>query len=396
MEFQAAKSSLDPILGVVGKIVESSRASNLGYTEITDHFLLEAKDGVLEVTATDTVTFMRMACSVDIQTPGAVAVNAPTLGRAVRVLPDDNIKFKLNDEQMTISAGRGRYVLPTLPAGDYPSFPEPEGKQDADFKISVPDLHHLLHTTAVCASDNESRYYLNGVYLHSDEGKLLAVATDGMRLARCHIKSPGGAEKMKGVIIPRRAVGQIESLLADRLKLDRDADKEEEAEEVREHDPVSVSTGETMAWFALGKTRIATKLVDGAFPDYDRVIPRDNNRLLSVAVAPLKEALARALVVSTDNVSAVRFDLENDSVKVSSGESNMGNFEDTLDAAYDSETLAVGFNGSLLSELMPPLQEILGDDGRIDLHLLDEVSPMLFHASGDDPSLVYVLMPLRI
>ncbi|MGR4000461.1 MAG: DNA polymerase III subunit beta [Alphaproteobacteria bacterium] len=390
----------------MGAIVESSRGAQVGHREITNHFLLEAKDGALGVTGTDTVTFVRMHTTVDLKTPGVIAVQARTLERAVRALPDGNVAFRLEDEQLVVSAGRGRYVLPILPGGDYPSFPEPTAHQDAEFKLPISTLHRLLHTTALCASDNESRYYLNGIYLHVNGDRLLAVATDGMRLARCHVEAPKGASTMKGVIVPRRAIAQIETLLGEQLKQSRDGTGgTDEADGAKEGDAstsrqspksLTLSTSETMAWFTLDKTQIATKLVDGAFPDYERVIPRENNRVLSMPIGPLKEAITRAMVVvSSDGVSAVRFDVEKGALNLSSGEASVGRFEDNLEIAYDGDPIAIGFNGALFAELLPPLQESLGESGQAELHLLDESSPMLFH-SADDDSLVYVLMPLRI
>ena len=420
VKLQISAKELEPLVGYVSAVADSGRGASSSAVNITSHLLLEAKDGQLEITGTDAVTYVRACAATEKSSKeGACAAPAKLLERAVRALSGGGeIALSLEGDALRLAAGRGVYDLPTLPAGDYPGFPEP-GKSETSFELAVADLRRLLAGTAFCASNNETRYYLNGVYLHPQDGKLVAAATDGLRLARCEIPAPKAAAAMKGVILPRKAVAQVEALL-ERAGEEKewvrggskgagkdagkggDEKKEAKGGAKSKHAPggepasLRLRAGESMAWIELGTTRIATKLVDGAFPDYRRVIPAEGGAMLTAGIDELRAALLRAAVVADrDQGSAVKLTLAKDELSFEAGDRAHGSFADKITASYKGGGLAIGFNAELLGEFLPALAARGEGAGRARLQLSDESTPLRMSREGDE-GLVYVLMPLRL
>ena len=413
MKLQISAKELEPLVGYVSAVADSGRGAASSAVNITSHLLLEAKDGQLEITGTDAVTYVRACAATEKSSKGgACAAPAKLLERAVRALSGGGeISLSLEGDALRLAAGRGVYDLPTLPAGDYPGFPEP-GKSETNFELAVADLRRLLAGTAFCASNNETRYYLNGVYLHAQDGKLVAAATDGLRLARCEIPAPKAAAAMKGVILPRKAVAQVEVLLEQHARVGEekvraagksgDEGEKKGAKGAAKPAPggkpasLRLRAGESMAWIELGTTRIATKLVDGAFPDYRRVIPAEGGPVLTAGIDELRAALLRAAVVADrDQGSAVKLTLAKDELSFEAGDRARGSFADKIPASYKGGGLAIGFNAELLGEFLPALAARGEGAGRALLQLSDESTPLRMSREGDE-GLVYVLMPLRL
>jgi DNA polymerase-3 subunit beta len=272
---------------------------------------------------------------------------------------------------LTLQSGRSKFRLQTLPPEDFPEFnPAP---MDFTFTIGAKTLQAIIEQTSFAMSTEATRYYLNGIYLHCTEGGLLrAVSTDGHRLARFEMEAPEGAIGMPGIIVPRKTTSEI-------LNLTKSGEGE-----------VTVELSATKIRICMGDTTLTSKLIDGTFPDYERVVPRTNDKNASFDRAKLAEAVERVSVVASEKSRAVRIDLTKDSLKLSVTSADAGNAEDEIDVSYEDDPLTIGFNSAYLSTALSVLS---GEEVKLSLN--DGGSPALFTAA-DMPGLLVVLMPMRV
>ena len=380
--------------------------------DITTHLLMEVKDStLLEITATDLSMEARVSLKITGGKKGACTANAVTFNNSVSGLPSGALlEVAFAKEEIVVKSGRARFSLVTLPAKDYGVFSgEDPAKGASRFAMPPADLRRLLLSALPCAADDETRYYLTGIYLHIQDGKLHAAATDGFRLALASIPVPKGAEKMKGVIVPRKAVQTVVQFI-DGVLASEDASQ-----------PVQIEADENTVRFTLAKASLMTKLIDGAFPDYTRVVPKNNETLLKAEPRAFLAGLKRALIIAAqpDQSQAVRLALSKGEMTLSANAATIGAYEDKMDVTFDADDLEISFNGKMLSELVgqfsasPKATAAKGDDDEEDsddseatadagnassslcVKFLDSTSPLLMHAEGGEKSLVYVLMPLR-
>ena len=234
-------------------------------------------------------------------------------------------------------------------------------------------MRHQIDTTRFAISTEETRYYLNGIYFHkSDSGALAAVATDGHRLALAQMSMPQGAQDLPNIILPRKAVGELRKLLDD-----------EEGE-------VNVRLSETRAEFSFGQVRLTSKLIDGSFPDYTRVIPRGNDKVLSVDRGLFSAAVDRVSTISSEKSRSVKLSLTENLLTLSASTPEASSAVEELEVSYSGEGLDIGFNARYLLEIA---QQIEGDV--MQMALSDPGSPSLISTPGDDDNL-FVLMPMRV
>jgi len=284
-------------------------------------------------------------------------------------LTDDGISGRL-----TVQAGRSNFSLATLPKEDFPVMASSE--YTANFSAPAPVLRRLFDKSKFAISTEETRYYLNGVYMHvatGEDGQVLrCVATDGHRLARIDATLPEGADTMPGVIVPRKTVNELRKLLDD--------------DEVQ----IAVSVSETKVRFATPEITLTSKVIDGTFPDYSRVIPTGNTRQLEVDAAEFAKAVDRVATVSSERSRAVKLALDEDRLVLSVNAPDAGAAEEELAVAYGDERLEIGFNAKYLLEIASQVDR--------------ENAVFLFNSSGDptlmregnDTSAVYVVMPMRV
>jgi len=284
-------------------------------------------------------------------------------------LTDDGAEGRL-----TVEAGRSNFSLATLPKEDFPVMATSE--YSSNFSAPAVVLRRLFDKSKFAISTEETRYYLNGVYMHisdSDGGKVLrCVATDGHRLARIDAELPSGAAEMPGVIVPRKTVGELRKLLDD-----------DEAK-------IAVSVSETKIRFATPDITLTSKVIDGTFPDYTRVIPQGNTRKLEVDAAEFAKAVDRVATVSSERSRAVKLTLAEDKLILSVNAPDSGAAEEELAVAYGDEHLEIGFNAKYLLEIANQVDR--------------ENAVFMFNSSGDptlmregnDTSAVYVVMPMRV
>lgn len=373
MKFTAEKSVLLKALSHVQSAVEKR-----GTIPVLSNVRLEAgKDGLL-LTATDMEIAITESVPVSIKNPGDSTLPAQMLYDIVRKLPEGSQVEIASDEknpsQMTVKSGRSRFSLMSLPSEDFPSFDQ--GEMDNSFSLSAEDLGSLLDKVRVAMSAEESRFYLSGIYLHVLGGadgaqELRSVSTDGHRLARVTLPVPDGASGMPGVIIPRKTVNELKKLLS-------------------EHSgDVSVSLSSSKIRFDLGGMSVVSKLIDGNFPDYERVIPKDNDKVMEVSAKALIEAVDRVSTVSTERARTVRFVISGGNVSVSVQSPDGATASEDLEANYSAGTIETGFNFRYVLDILSQIES-----DTVQMIFSDGSSPALIR-DPSDVSVVYVMMPMR-
>ena len=347
---------------------------------ILSNVLIEASaDGRVRIMATDLdLQVVESLDAASVETAGAITVQAHLLFDIARKLPDGSqVSLETADNRMTVKAGRSRFQLPTLPRDDFPVIVE--GDLPTGFELPARLLAELIDRTRFAISTEETRYYLNGIFLHvsdDDQPVLRAAATDGHRLARFTIARPEGAAGMPDVIVPRKAVGELRKLLEE--SLDGNVQVDLSASKIR---------------FTLGGEGgvvLTSKLIDGTFPDYSRVIPTGNDKLLKLDPKSFYEGVDRVATIATEKTRAVKMGVEADKVTLSVTSPDNGTAAEEVPADYRSDALEIGFNANYLKDI---LHQIDGDT--VELHLADPGAPTLIRQDEKSPAL-YVLMPMRV
>ncbi|OCC23101.1 DNA polymerase III subunit beta [Croceicoccus estronivorus] len=344
---------------------------------ILSNVLIEAAgDGTLKVMATDLdLQVAESLSAVSVESPGAITVSAHLLFDIARKLPDGSqVSLDAAENRMVVKAGRSRFSLPTLPRDDFPVIVE--GDLPTSFEISAKALAELIDRTRFAISTEETRYYLNGIFLHVTDDELKAAATDGHRLARFTIPRPDGAEGMPDVIVPRKAVAELRKLLEEAL--DTNVEIDLSASKIR---------------FTLGGENgvvLTSKLIDGTFPDYSRVIPTGNDKLLKLDPKSFFEGVDRVATIATEKTRAVKMGLDHDKVTLSVTSPDNGTAAEELPADYSADGFEIGFNANYLKDI---LSQIEGDT--VELHLADAGAPTLIRQDAKSAAL-YVLMPMRV
>ncbi|EAQ30414.1 DNA polymerase III beta subunit [Erythrobacter sp. NAP1] len=347
---------------------------------ILSNVLIDASDGgSVKVMATDLdLQVVETMNASSVESPGAITVSAHLLFDIARKLPDGaQVSLETAENRMEVKAGRARFKLPTLPRDDFPVIVE--GDLPTSFEIPARTLAQMIDATRFAISTEETRYYLNGIFLHvtdEDEPVLKAAATDGHRLARFTLARPDGAEGMPDVIVPRKAVAELRKLLEEALD-----------------GAVQVDLSASKIRFTLGGEGgvvLTSKLIDGTFPDYSRVIPTGNDKLLKVDPKLFFEGVDRVATIATEKTRAVKMGLDADKVTLSVTSPDNGNAAEELMADYKSDGFEIGFNANYLKDILGQF-----DAEEIELHLADAGAPTLIRESDTSPAL-YVLMPMRV
>jgi len=372
MKVTIERSALVKALGHVQSVVERRNT-----IPILSNVLMQAKGGALTLTATDLDIEISEDAPADVANEGAATASALTLFEIVKRLPDGaQVRLELSQEEgrLQVSAGRSEFALAVLPDDDFPSL----SADDLDTRFSMPteDLLRLISKTRFAMSQEETRYYLNGVYLHAatdgDAPLLRAAATDGHRLARLDAPLPDGAAAMPGVIVPRKAIAELARLL----------------EDAQENVEIAVSAAKIR--FGFGAGYLTSKLIDGSFPDYERVIPKGNANILRVDTKEFSQAVDRVSTVSADRTRSVKIALEADRLRLTVNNPETGSALEELSVDYSGEPLEIGFNARYLLDVA---QQVNGEMATF--HLADPSSPTVI-ADEEDERALYVLMPLRV
>ena len=374
MKFSIDRSALLMALQHVHSVVERRNT-----IPILSNVLIEAKEDGVYLTATDmdiaVIEKVDMEKSEIIQL-GTITTSAQMLYDIVRKLPE-NIKVELlseKNDRLGIKASSSSFALNCLPSEDFPSISEEDFKHS--FDIDAIDLIRLIDKTSFSMSSEETRYYLNGIYLHSiKEGeinKLRTVATDGHRLSRVDMSLPDGADGIPGVIIPRKTIMEIRKLLEDHTG------------------NISLSLSDTKIRLSFNNVILTSKLLDGTFPDYSRVIPEKNEKLVTIPNQLISEAVDRVSTVSTDKTRAIKININKATLIISATNPDKGSASENIDIDYDGDEVEIGFNSKYVLDVA---RQIKGKD--IIIKLSDAVSPTLVY-DKDDKEVLFVLMPMRV
>lgn len=344
---------------------------------ILSNILFDAADGSVGLSATDMDLDIVERIPANVSIPGTTTAPAHTLYDIVRKLPD-GAEIELDGggdkERLEVRAGRSKFTLPALPVTDFPQIAADDLPHR--FALTAEELKILIDRTRFAISTEETRYYLNGIYLHAAENNqgtmLRAVATDGHRLARVELTLPSGAAGMPGVILPRKTVVELRKLL-----------EETEIE-------VQVALSDTRVRFQFGDITLSSKLIDGTFPDYERVIPAGNDKIMKVTCREFAQAVDRVATISTEKSRAVKLALDGTRLTLSATSPETGSAIEELEVDYASTPIEIGFNSKYLLDIT---QQING--GEAEFKMADAASPTVVHDTAD-PSALYVLMPMRV
>ena len=372
MKVTLERAALLKSLGHVHRVVE--RRTTI---PILSNVLVRAEGQALRLKATDLDLEVVEDIPADVGQPGATTLPAHVLHDIVRKFPDGaqvTLDMTGDTSQMLLRSGRSRFQLQCLPESDFPDISA--GELTHTFSLPASQLKTLIEKTQFAISTEETRYYLNGIFMHTLEVDgatvLRAVSTDGHRLARVQVPAPDGAADMPGVIVPRKAVAEVQKLIEDPTAT------------------VKIELSTTKIRFTFGEVVLTSKLIDGTFPDYARVIPTGNDKRLVVEKGPFKAAVDRVSTISSERGRAVKLAIADGKLTLSVNNPDSGSAVEELDVDYDSTPLDIGFNAKYLIDIADQL-----DSDTALLKLNDAGSPTLVQDRDDAPAL-YVLMPMRV
>lgn len=345
---------------------------------ILTHVYVAAKDNKLTVRATDLDIMVETSVACEVEQEGATTVSAEIFKAIVEKSKDDT-EIKLEQKEprgpLQVKYGRSRFSLQTLPVEDFPEFTTRDMAHE--FSIPVDNLTGLLKRTEFCVSSEETRYYLNGIYFHHGDKNLCAVATDGHRLAKVTCEAPEGADKFgnsnnpNGVILPRKTTEILQKIIKG-----------------KKIESVSMQVSDSKVVFTLGHVILSSKIVDGQFPDYMRVIPVNNSKIILADRVELMNGVDRLKIITTGS-RAIKMAFGKNMVTISATNSQAGAGTEEIDIDYDGEPIDIGFNSEFMVDI---LKMVEGD--KVQIALADPGSPALISAPGDD-SANYVAMPMR-
>jgi DNA polymerase-3 subunit beta len=374
MKLKADRATLLRALAHIQSVAEKRNT-----IPILANVLIAVRDGGLSFTATDMEIAVVEEVAASTTRNGATTAPAATIYEIVRKLPEGaevELDHPGGDAQLALRAGRFATSLLVLPVEDFPSMTA--GQLPHRFHLPALVLRGLIDRTRFAISTEETRYYLNGIYLHAVENDgqrmLRAVATDGHRLARVEEPLPEGAETIPGVIIPRKTVGELRKLL-------------DEAS-----GSVEIGLSDTRIQFKVGTITLTSKLIDGTFPEYDRVIPRDNDKILRVGKKDFSDAVARVAAISSERSRPVKIALQKDLLTLSAASPEQGTAVEELDGdrvQYSAGPLEIGFQARYLNDITDQITD------QVEFRFADGSAPTIVRDAAD-ASALYVLMPMRV
>jgi DNA polymerase-3 subunit beta len=346
---------------------------------ILSHILLEAKNQQLQLTATDLDLMVSENVQATVKTPGSITTPAHILHDIVRKLPDNTplqLEWNAGNNTLHLQAGRSKFALPTLPREDFPI--TATGDMPSVFQVPAGQFKKLLQQTSFAMSNEETRYYLNGIFFHIGDSQLYspkslkAVATDGHRLARSEMIMPAKSEKMPSVVVPRKTVQELMKLLE------------------QEDGVVTIGLSPQRMTVTFKEISLSSKLIDGNFPDYERVIPTNNQNFLEVDRLVFTAAVDRVATICSDKLRSIKLQIQKNNLIFSAANSELGSAVEEIEVAYEGTPIDIGFNAKYLADIM---QQLGGKKAKIALS--DASSPVLI-STPEDGAAVYVLMPMRI
>ena len=375
MEFKINSTDLLKALSHIHGIVEVRHT-----LPILSNIILEAKDDKLILSSTNLDIYCSDKIRAEVLKSGEVSVSAVTFFEIIKRLPSGSEVLMIMEEgenEIRLTCGRSKFNLSTLKTDDFPIISDSD--LSTNFVLSADELIRIIDKTKFAVSNEETRYYLNGIFLHKAERNsiqfLRAVATDGHRLAQYDIPLPQGAEDITGIIIPKKTIYELRKVLDDA------------------NGDVSVSLNENKIKFSFNDLKVVSKVIDGTFPDYTKVIPQKNDKNFKTNNSDLKNAIDRVSAVAANEESkskAIKFCIENNSLSLSVESQSKGSANEMIDVNYSGDKVDIGFNSKYIIDIC---NEVDGDE--ISISLSDSISPAIILDKTDE-NLFFVLMPMRI
>ena len=365
MKFSASRETiLKPLHAVIG-VVERRQTM-----PILSNVLLTVSDNKLTMTATDLEVELRAEAEVEASSTGEITIPGRKLHDIFRALPDDvQVDFALSGDRVTIKAGRSRFTLSTLRAADFPMVEEVAAQQT--LRLARQELRHLLEQTQFSMAQQDVRYYLNGLLFETEGKTLRSVATDGHRLALAELEMAEPAQRNEQIIVPRKGVLELQRLL--------DGDGE-----------VELTLGANHVRAQVDSIRFTSKLIDGKFPDYGRVVPAEPPNIVKADRNLLRHALQRAAILSNEKYRGVRLALAENNVTIQANNPEQEEAEESVEVEYSGETMEIGFN---VTYLLDALSAVSSD--QVEVGLGDTNSSCLIRAPGN-VNIKFVVMPMRL
>ena len=366
MKFSIQREAfLKPLQLVIGVVERRQTLPVLG------NVLLNASKRNVTLTATDLEVELQAQINLAVSEPGDITLPARKLLDICRTLPEGaELDISVKQERALVRSGKSRFTLSTLPASEFPAIDKL--KNPRKFSLNQKDLHTLIERTSFAMAQQDVRYYLNGLMLEPGAGVLRAVATDGHRLALCELQADVGEEVEQQVIVPRKGVQELHRLL-------------DEADS-----PAQIEIGTNHIRITTDQLRFTSKLIDGRFPDYQRVIPKNADKRLTIKRELLRQALTRTSILSNEKYRGIRLDISKNNIKIQAHNPEQEEAVEEIDAIYDDESLVLGFN---VTYLLDVLNAISTED--VEVFLNDANSSALINKPGSDDCR-YVVMPMRL
>jgi DNA polymerase-3 subunit beta len=366
MKFSIQREALlKPLQHIIGVVERRQTLPVLG------NVLLNASKKSIKLTATDLEVELQAQVNVPVAEAGDITLPARKLLDICRTLPEEaRLDITVKQERATLISAKSRFTLSTLPASEFPIIDKI--KSASRFSLPEKELHALIEHTAFAMAQQDVRYYLNGLMLEPVAGLLRAVATDGHRLALCELAADVGEGVEQQVIVPRKGVQELQRLLDEK------------------DTPVQVEIGTNHIRITTDELRITSKLIDGRFPDYQRVIPKNADKLLQIGREHLRQALTRTSILSNEKYRGIRLEVSENNIKIQAHNPEQEEAVEELDASYQDDSIVIGFNVTYLLDVLNALSS-----SEVEIHLTDANSSTLLNAPGVE-NCRYVVMPMRL
>jgi DNA polymerase-3 subunit beta len=327
---------------------------------------------------------MGIRCSVpaEVVEKGSITINAKKLADIVRELPEASVDIEIDENhKIILVCQKSQFKVHGLPKDDFPILPEV--KKDKVFKIKGSLLQEMIHKTIFAVSTDETRYVLNGVYFQVEGGKLKMVATDGHRLAYIHKKLEGKGEDKANVIIPTKTLNEL-------LKAIADSSKSKDGKEKDEDTIVEVVATDNQIKFTLQGIEIISRLIEGQFPNYEQVIPKDSDKKIEAATSELAAATKRVAILTSEKSNSIRYQIKAGKISISSKTPDMGEAKEEIDVVYKGEEISIAYNAKYVLDVL----KNVGTE-KVSIELTQPLSPGILRPSGDADYLC-VIMPMRV
>lgn len=376
MKLTVSRNEMQEKLANIQNIIEKKNTM-----PILSHFLLNVGKKGSSIIATDIETALKEPIEATVEKEGKICIPARKLFEIVREMEGDLSLETVDEQWLKVRSGASDFRLACLPASDFPAWPSALGGADVEeITVDAPMLLEMIEKTIYSAGESDTRYTLNGLLFHAkpEDNSLTVVGTDGHRLALIVRKIKSGVKEEKKLIVPRKAVSELRRFLPAGTA------------EGGETGQIRMSVGEKHLLFSVGNIQFLTRLIDGSYPNYENVIPQSNEKKMSIGKDIFSRVLRRVSVMSRERASAVRFDLEDQKLTVSSSSPDLGEAKEEVPVDYKDDKLSLGFNARYMLDVIAAISS-----EKVVLELQDPLSPVLVKEDGNE-DYKCVVMPMRI